>query len=402
MVGPYEIFARTGRYNVYAVASSTASTTLTGGLRVRPHYSFDELDDLLEGREPAIVVTPNIPNVQSEPNRSLVAWVRQTAGAGATMLSWCAGAAVLAEAGLLDGRTATSHWGDLARLERDYPRVRWQRGVRWVDQGKILTSAGITSGIDATLRLLARTEGEGLARRIAEELRYPHFRFALDPRAEQYSPRLSDAVLFLNAAFRPSRQKIGVALYDGMGELDVSAIYDAHAAAGVAEVKAIAAETRLVRSAHGLWLEPELALDRDAADIRRLDRALLPGALARAKASTLALRLASAGAPAPEFVQADATRFSLEPVLEDLAATTDLATAVFAVRRLEYRSTGLRLSGTSLPLGALVALLSLVFLTFPGASALTSRWLTSGQSRKEVGIRPALPSNSWHARPGAS
>ena len=163
MVGPYEMFARADRYNVYAVAPTAASTTLTGGLRVRPHYSFEELDGLLEGAPPAIVVAPNVPNISSPENRPVVDWVRRSADSGATSFSWCAGAAVLAEAGLLDGHTATSHWGDLARLEKEYPAVEWQRGVRWVDHGNILTSAGITSGIDATLRLLIRTEGESVA-----------------------------------------------------------------------------------------------------------------------------------------------------------------------------------------------------------------------------------------------
>lgn len=65
MVGPYEMFARTGLYNVYAVAPTAASTTLTGGLRVRPHYSFEDLDRLLDGAPPAIVVAPNVPNIKS-------------------------------------------------------------------------------------------------------------------------------------------------------------------------------------------------------------------------------------------------------------------------------------------------------------------------------------------------
>jgi len=267
MVGPYEMFARTDLYNVYAVAPTRASTTLSGGLRVRPHYSFEDLDRLLDGAPPAVVVAPNVPNIKSPENRPVVEWVRRSADAGATSLSWCAGAAVLAEAGLLDGRTATSHWGDLGRLEKEYPGVEWQRGVRWVDHGSVVTSAGITSGIDATLRLLIRTYGEDVARRLAAKLRYPNFRFALEPRAEQYLPRVSDGILFLNAAFRVPRSRIGIALYEGISELDVSTVYDAHAAAGVAEVFAVAASPGLVRTEHGLWLEPALVTEDDRNEI---------------------------------------------------------------------------------------------------------------------------------------
>lgn len=355
MLGPYEMFARTGRYNVYAVAPTAASTTLTGGLRVRPHYSFEELDRRLLGAPPSIVVAPNLPNIKAPENRPVVEWVRRSADAGATSLSWCAGAAVLAEAGLLDGRTATSHWGDLARLEKEYPGVEWRRGVRWIDNGSIVTSAGITSGIDATLRLLIRTDGEAVARRVAAELRYTNFHFALEPQAQQYSPRASDAVLFLNAAFRPVRPQIGIALYDGVGELDVSTIYDAHAAVGAAEVTAIAEESGLVRTKHGLWLEPALVSEHDAGEIARLDRRIVTGRDARTEG---AARARVAGAPAPEYLQVEGhERFGLEPVLEDLAKTSDLATATFAQRRLEYRSSSLRPHGTSVPLAVLLSAL---------------------------------------------
>jgi transcriptional regulator GlxA family with amidase domain len=358
MVGPYEMFARTGLYNVYAVAPTAASTTLTGGLRVRPHYSFEDLDRLLDGAPPAIVVAPNVPNIKSPENRPMVEWVRRSADAGATSLSWCAGAAVLAEAGLLDGRTATSHWGDLARLEKEYPGVEWQRGVRWIDHGSVVTSAGITSGIDATLRLLIRTDGEAVARRVADELHYPNFHFALHPQAEQYTPRLSDAVLFLNAAFQPVRPQIGIALYDGVGEFDVSTVYDAHAAAGVAEVHAIAAAPGLVQTKHGLWLEPALISSRDANEFATLDRVIVPGREARKEGGAIARAIAAAGAPAPEYLQVeDRERFSLESALEDLARTSDLATATFAQRRLEYRSANLRPSGASVPITPLLSAL---------------------------------------------
>ena len=62
--------------------------------------------------------------------------------------------------GLLDGQTATAHWGDIPTLEKRYPRVTWVRGVRWIDRGQFVMSAGITSGIDASLRVLIRVAGD--------------------------------------------------------------------------------------------------------------------------------------------------------------------------------------------------------------------------------------------------
>jgi AraC family transcriptional regulator, transcriptional activator FtrA len=361
LLGPYEMFARARAFNVYAVAPSRRSTALTGGLRLVPHYSFEEVDRLLGGKVPAIVVAPNLPNIRSSENRPVVEWVQRNARNGAISFSWCAGAAVLAEAGLLDGRTATSHWGDLARLEREYPRVQWVRGTRWIDHGSIVMSAGITSGIDATLHLLGRLLGDATARRVADELAYPNYHFALDPSVEQYEPRPADAVLFLNAAFKLPRVRIGLALYDGVGELDVSAIYDAHAAAGIANVQAIADEPRPVLTAHGLLLQPALVLGRDTDAIAALDRLVVPGRDAQGPgANANADSMALEAGLRPEYLQVeDVQRFSLEAVIEDLARTADEATATFALRRLEYRSSSVRLEGRNLPTDAILVALVL-------------------------------------------
>ncbi len=165
-------------------------------------------------------------------------------------------------------------------------------------------------------------------------------------------------MLLLNAAFRPTRDRIGVALYDGVGELDLSAIYDAYAAAGTADVVAVAAAPGLVRTEHGLWLEPALVTEHDAEAARRLDRLIVPGRDARSR--PLAVVTATSGVVAAEYLQAESReRFSLEPVLEDLARSTDVWTATFALRRLEYRSSTVRLEGRAAPLGALVAPLGL-------------------------------------------
>ena len=79
------------------------------------------------------------------------------------MVGVCAGAELLAEAGLLDGRHATSHWLALYGLTRNYPDVKWQRDIRYVDDGNIITTAGVLSGIDGALRILERDTDESVA-----------------------------------------------------------------------------------------------------------------------------------------------------------------------------------------------------------------------------------------------
>jgi AraC family transcriptional activator FtrA len=382
MLGPYEMFARVGTFNVVTAAPERRPTLLSGGLGILPHYSLAEIDGRLGGRPPAVVVVPNIPNIAEEPNRPLVDWLRKQSAAGAFMHSWCKGAMALAHAGLLDGITATAHWGDLPKLEKQYPEVRWVRGVRWVDHGRLVMSAGITSGIDASLRVIERLAGEAVARRVAGEIRYPNAHFAKDPAAPQYSLRPADFILLGNAAFRAGRRHIGVALYPGVGEIDLSNLYDAHVYTMVADVETVAEGSGVVRSAHGLTLLPSLALsapgDRDAARARRLDRLVVPGPEGRAQGAELTA-LAAVVAPSlrAEYLHADQPdRFGLEPVLEDLARTSDAPTARFAMRRLEYRSSHVRLDGSAVPWGVLwlpMALGALGILLAHAASHLATR-----------------------------
>jgi transcriptional regulator GlxA family with amidase domain len=84
----------------------------------------------------------------------------------------CTGAFLLAAAGLLDGLEVTTHWEDCADLARQFPRLVVREGVRWVEHERILTSAGISAGLDMSLRIVARLAGEDLARRTARQMDY--------------------------------------------------------------------------------------------------------------------------------------------------------------------------------------------------------------------------------------
>src|SRR5206468_9558511 len=118
------------QYHVYTVAASRAVRTLTGGLDLVPHLSFDQLAARLHG-DPDIVVVPQIVDIRASINAPVAAWVGRLGQGHALLFSWCTGAEVLAESGAIDGKAATAHWGDIDRLQRVYPRVHWKRGVRY-------------------------------------------------------------------------------------------------------------------------------------------------------------------------------------------------------------------------------------------------------------------------------
>jgi transcriptional regulator GlxA family with amidase domain len=102
----------------------------------------------------------------------LMAWIAAQAQAARILASVCTGALLLAQAGVLDGLDATTHWEDLDALRRLRPAVRVQEGVRWVDQGAVVTAAGISAGIDMSLHLVQRLHSRDLALRTARQMAY--------------------------------------------------------------------------------------------------------------------------------------------------------------------------------------------------------------------------------------
>src|SRR5919202_6460769 len=197
MVSPYAMFAASGAYNVYAVAESRAVRTLAGGVDVVPQFSFSELAAQLH-RSPDIIVVPAMTAIGSPENVAVLDWLRRNGHDQTLLFSWCAGAEVLAESGLIDGKTVTTHWGDINGFERAYPAVRWQRGQRYIDSGSLLTTGGITGGVDATLHLLARRNRPDVADKVAQGVHYPASPFVTNPHMPQYTLKLVDSTIVLN------------------------------------------------------------------------------------------------------------------------------------------------------------------------------------------------------------
>ncbi len=137
-----------------------------GGLRLVASYTVAQHPPL------DILIVPGGLQQDAERDERLIAWLAETARHASVTASVCTGAFLLATAGLLNGGQATSHWEDVDDLERRFPRVRVRRHIRWVDEGRIVTSAGISAGIDMSLHLVRRQEGEELATATAHQMEY--------------------------------------------------------------------------------------------------------------------------------------------------------------------------------------------------------------------------------------
>lgn len=174
--GPFEVFSTAGRLartaadepllRVLTVAAAGHPVRARGGLKVVPDHTLDE-DPPFD-----VLVVPGGVTAAVEADADVLDWLARRRKTSALTFSICTGAFLLASTGALNGRPATTHWEDREELARRWPDIRLRTDVRWVDDGDIVTSAGISAGIDASLHIVGRLFGEQLARRTARQMEY--------------------------------------------------------------------------------------------------------------------------------------------------------------------------------------------------------------------------------------
>lgn len=174
--GPAEVFAATGTtgengkrqpaFNVYTVASSKDQIISQGFLKVIPDYSISDCPP------PDIIVLPGGSTGKSRKDPLVINWVKENAKLGKLMMSVCTGAYLLGDAGLLENKKATTWYGQIARFRTTYPKTEVLENVRFVDNGNIITTAGVSAGIDGALYVVKRLLGIKEARATAEYMEY--------------------------------------------------------------------------------------------------------------------------------------------------------------------------------------------------------------------------------------
>lgn len=175
--GPFEVFTVAGELartsdgrpllRVITIAGSAAPVVASGGLRIVPDHSIHD--------DPAfdVLVVPGGELAAIERvDEATVRWLAARHESARVTLSVCTGAFLLAQAGVLDGRPATTHWAAEEEFASRWPAVHVAREPRWIDDGDVVTSAGISAGIDASLHVVRRLFGADLAERTARLMEY--------------------------------------------------------------------------------------------------------------------------------------------------------------------------------------------------------------------------------------
>jgi transcriptional regulator GlxA family with amidase domain len=173
--GPFEVFATTRlpgdegdrAFHVVTVAERAEVVRCRGDLLVQPHHTIEDHPPL------DILLVPGGYGTRREAtNQKLLDWIAAQDRTTELTTSVCTGAFLLAARGLLDELPATTHWGSIERLKNAHPRVDVRDNVRYVDNGHIVTSAGVSAGIDMSLHIVGRLLGEDVARETARNMEY--------------------------------------------------------------------------------------------------------------------------------------------------------------------------------------------------------------------------------------
>ncbi len=155
--GPAEVFSNAKGFDVYTISTAKKSiVTKNGTLKVTADYTLDNAP------QPDIIVVPGGPMAAINPvtaNANTMNWLKQTSHKTQLTMSVCTGAEILGKAGLLENKSATTHQSALDTLQSLYKNTRFVKDVRFVEDGKILTTAGVSAGIDGALYIVQKLKG---------------------------------------------------------------------------------------------------------------------------------------------------------------------------------------------------------------------------------------------------
>lgn len=164
-------------FDVKTITTDGKPVACSGGIKVSPHCSMDEVEAL-----DVLIVAPMVAKDLSENNKRLVfPWLRQLHNSGVLIASICSGAFTLAEAGLLDGKAATTHWGQAEYFKHQFPEVNLKISATVTEDNNVLCSGGANAGADLALHIIRKFYSSEIAYQSAKAL-------LLDPRRELQSP----------------------------------------------------------------------------------------------------------------------------------------------------------------------------------------------------------------------
>ncbi len=176
--GPYEVFTTAARvkprlepnspklFDVFLVAEKSGTISARANFMVQPHYPISD--------HPAIdvLIVPGGVHIHELEKSNVIDWIAKLDAQTRITASVCTGAFLLAKAGILQDKSCTTHWEDIPDLRAMFPALDVREDIAWVDNGRVVTSAGISAGIEMALHLVTKLAGKDLAVKTARQMQY--------------------------------------------------------------------------------------------------------------------------------------------------------------------------------------------------------------------------------------
>jgi putative intracellular protease/amidase len=261
---PYGVLAQSGVAEVLSVSTGPGPMKLTP-LSVQADRSIEEFDQRFPDGADYVIV----PAVEKNEDPRLLAWVAAQAKKGATMISICNGSLVLANAGLTHGHSATGHWSTHQMRVKKYPETRWVKNVRFVADGKIVTSAGITAAMPVSIALVTAIAGKEQADALAQRLGVADWSTRHD--SDAFGFTMMDGVTAARNKALHASEQVGVRVAPGVDEIGLAWQVEAYAATLRGQIVSLADTAGPVKTRGGLTLLPDRV-----GGIGKLDRLLPP------------------------------------------------------------------------------------------------------------------------------
>lgn len=251
-MAPYAILARAGTDELLALGTGAGPIQMRPALRVLPHATLAEFDQRFPDGADYVIV----PAIARPDDPVLVPWLAQQAARGATIVSICDGALTVARAGVFKGHRATGHWATHRQRVAEFPDTAWRANRRFVADGKVVSSAGISAAIPTALALVEAIGGRAQADDVAAQIGATGWSDAHDSSVFKRTPGMILTALS-NMVFH-GKARLGIELDSGMDELGMALYADAVSRTLRTQAYTVAASMDAVPSAHGLLFLPDL------------------------------------------------------------------------------------------------------------------------------------------------
>ena len=260
---PYGVFKRAG-IDTVALAAHDGRFRFRPALEARLDATIARFDaEHPEGADYVVV-----PAVTHHDDPVLLDWIAAQARKGATVVGICDGTIVVAGAGLLDGKWATAHWASESQRLQRFPDTHWVRNARYVVDGNVVSSSGISAAMPTSIALVEAIEGHERASALAAELGLSDWSPRHD--SDAFRPRYGNLKAFAaKFAFNPLRsgERVGIPLADGVDEIALAVTADAWSRTGRSQAVSIAPTAGAVASRNGLVFLPDVVGTPDGIDL---------------------------------------------------------------------------------------------------------------------------------------